>query len=213
VLGVEHSPRTNVYVLTVHCGVQPFVRCAARARILLKPYHHFVLIIHDSILGPDALPLRMILVRGKYRYILKDILLVGLMTSVSSSYVFWHASRSLVSILSIQCADLLCFVPLPWKFGILERRLPQLSKSSLRSCRNHFYGIWRNSPIFEARCLRTHHRFLGFPPYRRKFIALFTIVHILHFTFGCCVHLQLFAVQQAWFVFFCFGKFSREHLP
>jgi hypothetical protein len=62
---VEHSPRINVCMLTVHCGVQPFVRCAARARILLKQYHHFVLIIHDSLWGPDALPLWMILVGGK----------------------------------------------------------------------------------------------------------------------------------------------------
>jgi hypothetical protein len=70
----------------------------------------------------------MILVGGKYRYILKDILLVSLMTSLSSSYVFWHASRSLAWILSVQCADLLCFVPLPGKFGILEHWLPQFIK-------------------------------------------------------------------------------------
>ncbi|KAJ7924311.1 hypothetical protein B0H13DRAFT_1978772 [Mycena leptocephala] len=70
----------------------------------------------------------MILVRGKYRYILNDILLISLMTSLSSSYVFCHTSRSLAWILSIQCADLLCFVPLPGKFGILERRLPQFIK-------------------------------------------------------------------------------------
>jgi hypothetical protein len=69
----------------------------------------------------------MILVGGKYRYILKDILLISLMTSLSS-YVFWHASRSLAWMLSIRCADLLCFVPLPGKFGILGHRLPQFIK-------------------------------------------------------------------------------------
>ncbi|KAJ7838860.1 hypothetical protein B0H14DRAFT_2588316 [Mycena olivaceomarginata] len=48
---------------------------------------------------------------------------------------------SLAWILSVQCADLLCFVPLPGKFGILEHRLPQsikvqsvlLSQSPLRN--------------------------------------------------------------------------------
>jgi hypothetical protein len=149
-------------------------------------------------LGPDVLPLWMILVGGKYRYILKDILLVSLMTSLSSSYVFWHASRSLVSILSIQCADLLCFVPLPGKFGILERRLPQYqipvcAPVTIISTESG------GTPQFSNRgsCLRTHHRFLGFPPYRRKLIALFAIVHILHFTFGCCVHLIILSPMRA----------------
>ncbi|KAJ7919252.1 hypothetical protein B0H13DRAFT_1989904, partial [Mycena leptocephala] len=78
----------------------------------------------------------MILVGGKYRYIFKDILLFSLMTSLSSQLCL----LACFEISGLDSEHSMCgsavFCASPGKFGILERRLPQLSKSSLRSCRN-----------------------------------------------------------------------------